>query len=1782
MPQYTNWEMLVPQPTGVVHNLIRNPSFEYSDDFFAGRHQYWWYYSPAGTKNTGTAATDRPQISTNWSAFGANSLACTLDGTTNKHVEYGPRLSTFEAMNITLGVSLAFTTPAAYSSNVYPSGTHYVCAFLLSPYGSALASTSDVEPVTVNNQLIQPEGYNVVDLMRGKGIPYFSAGVTVPAATNGLLTATITPSAGMTSNDFSNAGIAVFWSRPNDVYPGTTNRAWRCVYVRPAYINNTTTALTFTLPSIDSTSYAPLNWQRGSTTFYTNASPTFNTFTIMDETGAAISASYIGLDSSQPSFAITPSGTPWNLGTTYSHHVYLDWYIDTNYVSGTIGCACDYTVTFIDTGTGTTYTPVNPDTGNNALAAVPSNRALDKRTGRTKLLLTPPNNSVNTNAGLDLRMRITMNLASTTAVLYIDAVQFVDIRYKGQDELDWDDVEFTYLDGDVAGAEWSDFAPSYTSISGTAVNGLYPSSVWMGTTNAGWTSSFSMPNRDLLLNANTVDINTYGGTSYKGYAQSAMRAFSSESGTYYPIDADHLGASVNVTTTGVGMPEIVTVTQPYGVIDGGLVQRQVANMRTVQLTIDFVGSSQADLHNRRRKFINALKFDQLVQQGDRVIRYSGSGTPVLYRVTYTGGLEFTGNVGVSFSEAASIQFVCADPYVYAERSVGTTLTLASDTQDTRTWLAYRQGDNQPWVYTGMKDYSDLFTIPGYLTQPIATALSQGSNGTLSMTVTAATTLTIGADTVTVTAGAAFFYGDTRDVGRTVYARVGAGNIFVVGVVAYNSSTTVVTLSTNAVGGAATYTSGNWWVSNKYASNSSTTLSSAWVGSYLTSNWNGSATVFGKIVATTAGQIELSAYYFGLTNSVAIPSGTWGTYGFTGNGTIGGITAVSGGPFSGAYVPQLEGMLLYGYRSINPIVGGWANPIVRIASVTSSTTMNVDFEIAATGTISVAASNAGTTTVTGVGTKFTTEDVTKVIVTKDGRVIGRIASVSSSTSVTLNVAYPLAVGATAFRLMYTGGVSTQAPGTLAESAPLNWSGGFHKYHMGFIQSPVSNSVAIVVGGFDNGRPSLGFGVSRYLAIVDMDARQNTDAGNYSNLAPTSDRGLTQNATNGLITYTLGSSTITTSASYTFWPQDVGVELYRTNSIASTEWIGTIRSWDSPTQVTIWGTAPFSGTGVLAYKRSTANVPNMDYASVRPLLNNVMTRSAAEGATNYWTVVPTEAISAIYQETPTTVLIAGRFRGYSQSGAISVTDIRIIRIRGWVKRSPSTDAAGAPTSASGNTLDIDIVARDSTAGWGTPSIFCITSDPLGNLYVGGVSFTTSNIWYIGRATDGTSSIVYSPLGAYTSAAVTALITDTKFPIANVYAAVDASPFLLVYAYWNARSSAGSWSNPSLITLGSTVYTQGPNDTITSFLRTQAGDILIAGYFRLWGPTFVNGMVRFVPKIGTSATDNPAVVTAAVPCAGTFSQPGISDMSTGAYIATMADASYGVTNSAYAGTGERLAFGGFFRSFRDGRTSLAMGYLEGSGSASSVRRMTTSDLGLEPPMASTNYPVVQKIATTSRSRLYYANNQVTRTDNLVGPTIAALITQSDGVDFQSGSPYFRTGASQYASTNNVGIPQIVNCTVNVRGNANVYPVITFTMSANTAIFEIIQTETGARIRFDDLYGLRGIVPSFANTAEVITLDTRPGYRSVTSSIRGSMMQFVTPESNFGDFYLLAPFTSQANTDTTRPNTIVIRYTITNVVVSGTAATQFKPTVSILYTPRFWSFDVSKLFNDAPDTAL
>lgn len=1725
----TKWDMLVPQDANVVHNLVRNPGFEYNDAFFAGAHQYWYYYNAGGTRQTPS-----PVQSSGWSALGTRSLSLALDGVTNKYIAYSPRETAFEEWTATLSPTIA--TAAAPTGVVYTSGNWAACVFLLTPYGVSLATMNDDDPVVSGNNLLPRSGFRQIDLLKGRSKPFYSAvanfGGTVAAR---QVTFTM-PATG--THDYPNGtlGYAVFISTPTLSASG--RRIWRLLTVKGGIPDGT--AVVEQIPSDTDTSGTDVGgyYGYGSTTFLTASAPaSVGNYYVYDASGNEVSGTFVSLDASQPALGVSPTSVA---GTTYGHHVYLSWYVDTNYTAGTspfIACAYDYQVSLYDRTYGTTYTLTNYDTGTSRLGAVPANRNLDRREGRTKFTVTPPNNATNTDAGRDLELRIeiispTGVYTNNSAVLYIDNVQIVDITYRGDDDYNWDDIEFTYVDGDVAGAEWHDFAPSYRSSSGTTISGINSTWYWLGDTYAGWNATFGMASRDRLISEASVITNTYGGTSRIGYAQSALKTQTASAGTYVPLDAEHMGASISYTSTGMGMPEIVTSSQSYGAIDGGVVQRQVSNMRTIQLAFEINGSSTIDLHNKRRRIINALKFDQLAQQSTRIIRYRGSNYPVIFNTTYTAGLEFTGWQGISFTENANVQFLCADPYAYAELAITKRLVNPPNIQDTRFLMAYKKGDNQPWVYTGMKDYQAQTYGAGTISAPNPTA-SQGA-ATVTATITNASTLTLTLNSVTFTLSVAFLTGTATDIGRTLY-NTSTGLIY--GVIANFINTTSATLATAATASVSTTA---WGLSTKTITTSVGLSVANDTGKYIATN---AGAFFGKIASISGTSVTLANFYFGLTNTTAVTP-----YNLFGTNTYGSVSTYTG--VNSAFTSADVGETLISTGNVT---------LGTITAVLSTTSINVDLAILKDGTISIAFNS---TAVTGNGTTFTSADVGKLVVGTDGYCHGIISAYTSSTSVTLaRVSAVTVVSATFYLITNTAIAST----TYTIKTPeLNWSGGYKKYHIGIIESPNTSTAAVIVGGFDNGSPAMGYGVSKYHAVFMMDGKQNTSAGNYANSAPRT--GTISIATGAAFPYTV------TGVGTDFTPSDIGNALYTSADV----YIGTVGKWNSSTSVNLITSAAVTIAGGTYRTKSTAVTPNPDYSSVI----NIFNKNATYAGGSYRTIIPIGPITAIYQESPFSILIAGTFQGYGVSGTGN-SDIRIIRVKGWSKRRATTNPWGAANALGAGDEDIEVIVRDVDTGWGTPVINCITVDSNGSIYAAGAAFNTSYVWYIGRPTDGSYATIYKPLGTYTSEQVIAIAIDNVFPTPNVFIAVESAPYLVIYPYYNVKDSTGVWKDPPSQSNALGTFQQAPDDLIFGFLKTQAGDIIAYGAFTQWGGIygpFVNGIARMVYKITVNTQDYTYVdATPAVPAAGSFTQPGVS---AGEYVTAMADFSYSPTTGSYSGTGERLLFGGTFSQFGDGRYSLGLGYLEGSGNASSVRRMAVSDLGLSPPVSSTDYPYINAITATSRFRYYYANNQVNSTDNLVGPSAALLITRSSNITaYANNARYFQSGQGGYATTATYGVPQSMVIPLEVRGTANAYPILTFTLFWRTTIYEVVNTETGARIRFDEVYGLRG-VSAFSGATEQITMDFRPGYRTITSNLRGNLMQFVSADSDFANFYLVAPYTTNSTMDTTRTNTIVFRYSVYHDTVGSTSPTV--PRITVTYTPKFWSFDVTPLFTDAPDTNL
>jgi hypothetical protein len=134
-----------------------------------------------------------------------------------------------------------------------------------------------------------------------------------------------------------------------------------------------------------------------------------------------------------------------------------------------------------------------------------------------------------------------------------------------------------------------------------------------------------------------------------------------------------------------------------------------------------------------------------------------------------------------------------------------------------------------------------------------------------------------------------------------------------------------------------------------------------------------------------------------------------------------------------------------------------------------------------------------------------------------------------------------------------------------------------------------------------------------------------------------------------------------------------------------------------------------------------------------------------------------------------------------------------------------------------------------------------------------------------------------------------------------------------------------------------------------------------------------------------------------------------------------------------------------------------------------------------------------------------------------------------------------------------------IRVRGNASVYPVIAVRNDLSSRLlYEFFQSETGARIRFSN-NGL-SVLPY-----ETVVLNMQPGQRSITSSIRGNLISFVHPMSNFVDFVLLG-----ANNSAGKSTQAYDDYRLNVIGVHAQAGL----TITITYVPRFWSFDANNLF--------
>jgi len=359
---------------------------------------------------------------------------------------------------------------------------------------------------------------------------------------------------------------------------------------------------------------------------------------------------------------------------------------------------------------------------------------------RRKFLIDRPSGDTS-----DMMIRFACTNPANQTELYIDGVQFVDVGmiWRSYDfystnpanynnpphfsDWDWDDVEFSYIDGDVPGALWSDTMPTQSGTTSAGWPYFSDAGVWMkevwnasvsGIQQGGYGGPAMREQRQWRNEGKPV----YG-VSIPGLSQSSLQTQTFDTGFWAPLDTDNINVVVEPTISGTGMPEIATTALEYGIVDGGFVQRQVARMRNMQFTVTISAQSWTGLHANRRSIINLLKFDQLAQQGERMLRYRGATTPVVTKITYVGGLEFGGVQSQSFTETLGLRFLSADPYFYTEVPLSQDISPTAIDESSSVSVYYKLGNNSEW--RPLSAYVNEIDIQGsvYSVKTLATALT---------------------------------------------------------------------------------------------------------------------------------------------------------------------------------------------------------------------------------------------------------------------------------------------------------------------------------------------------------------------------------------------------------------------------------------------------------------------------------------------------------------------------------------------------------------------------------------------------------------------------------------------------------------------------------------------------------------------------------------------------------------------------------------------------------------------------------------------------------------------------------------------------------------------------------------------------------------------------------------------------------------------------------------------------------------------------------------------------
>ena len=148
--------------------------------------------------------------------------------------------------------------------------------------------------------------------------------------------------------------------------------------------------------------------------------------------------------------------------------------------------------------------------------------------------------------------------------------------------------------------------------------------------------------------------------------------------------------AIVVQVDGAGMPPVVNVTTPYGLIDGSLYQRTIYAERLITLTIDvdtrYLSKStncyQA-LHNVRQELVNLVHRDRSTPVEPFLLQYILEGQIAEIEAYYNGGLEWTFASTMGYGEEIILTMLCPNPFwtrvgdLTAIPSIDTTLNIGN-------------------------------------------------------------------------------------------------------------------------------------------------------------------------------------------------------------------------------------------------------------------------------------------------------------------------------------------------------------------------------------------------------------------------------------------------------------------------------------------------------------------------------------------------------------------------------------------------------------------------------------------------------------------------------------------------------------------------------------------------------------------------------------------------------------------------------------------------------------------------------------------------------------------------------------------------------------------------------------------------------------------------------------------------------------------------------------------------------------------------------------------------